>query len=255
MLKRSGAEVKLQTPVTSISRRRDGGYILGTRSCGSKDRRGSSRYFDKVVIAAPWQFSQVKDAQSLVSPLIKKIPYKKLHVTLFASSLRFDSAYFGLPQEDTPEDVYTTLAPDDDVPPGPGGVGKAKFFSFQIWQTGLNPKTGKEEFIYKIFSDEEVTPKLLSAVFGIKIPPTFVGSAGKDGKRDGPISWFYPHVWDAFPIGSPRTDFQSPVLADGLYYTSGIESFISVMDASALMGKNVARLIVDSFGADNTDHR
>ena len=34
-------------------------------------------------------------------------------------------------------------------------------------------------------------------------------------------------------------------MAPGFYYTSGIESFISTMETSALMGMNVAQLIVD----------
>jgi prenylcysteine oxidase/farnesylcysteine lyase len=41
--------------------------------------------------------------------------------------------------------------------------------------------------------------------------------------------------------------FQDPVIRDGLYYTSGIESFISTMETSALMGMNVARLIADDM--------
>ncbi|KAG7149750.1 hypothetical protein HYQ46_001329 [Verticillium longisporum] len=48
----------------------------------------------------------------------------------------------------------------------------------------------------------------------------------------------------------PRITFQEPALGNGLYYTSGIESFISTMETSALMGKNVARLIADELVAD-----
>jgi len=36
-------------------------------------------------------------------------------------------------------------------------------------------------------------------------------------------------------------------LARGFYYTSGMESFISTMETSALMGMNVAQLIVDDY--------
>lgn len=46
--------------------------------------------------------------------------------------------------------------------------------------------------------------------------------------------------------------FQDPIIRDGLYYTSGMESFISTMETNALMGMNVARLIVDDIpGADD----
>ena len=41
--------------------------------------------------------------------------------------------------------------------------------------------------------------------------------------------------------------FQDPVVGPGLYYTSGMEGFISTMETNALMGKNVAKLIVDDI--------
>jgi hypothetical protein len=48
----------------------------------------------------------------------------------------------------------------------------------------------------------------------------------------------------------PRVTFEGPELGPGFYYTSGIESFISTMETSALMGMNVARLIVDDYAED-----
>lgn len=62
-----------------------------------------------------------------------------------------------------------------------------------------------------------------------------------------PISWYYPHVFNSYPKAFPRVTFQEPVIRDGLYYTSGMESFISTMETNALMGMNVARLIVDDI--------
>jgi hypothetical protein len=41
--------------------------------------------------------------------------------------------------------------------------------------------------------------------------------------------------------------FQDPIIGRGLYYTSGMESFISTMETSALMGMNVARLMANDF--------
>ncbi len=41
--------------------------------------------------------------------------------------------------------------------------------------------------------------------------------------------------------------FEDPELARGFYYTSGMESFISTMETSALMGMNVARLVMDDY--------
>ena len=51
----------------------------------------------------------------------------------------------------------------------------------------------------------------------------------------------------SYPQALPRVTFQDPIIGPGLYYTSGMESFISTMETNALMGKNVARLIVDDM--------
>jgi prenylcysteine oxidase/farnesylcysteine lyase len=58
------------------------------------------------------------------------------------------------------------------------------------------------------------------------------------------ISWYYPYVWHSYPYEYPRVTFEEIELARGFYYTSGIESFISTMETSALMGMNVAQLIM-----------
>jgi prenylcysteine oxidase/farnesylcysteine lyase len=64
--------------------------------------------------------------------------------------------------------------------------------------------------------------------------------------RDG-ISWYYPHVWKSYPYEYPRVTFEELELAPGFYYTSGIESFISTMETSALMGMNIAQLVVNDY--------
>ena len=61
------------------------------------------------------------------------------------------------------------------------------------------------------------------------------------------ISWYHPHVWKSYPYEYPRVTFEELELARGFYYTGGIESFISTMETSALMGMNVAQLIVDDY--------
>lgn len=61
------------------------------------------------------------------------------------------------------------------------------------------------------------------------------------------ISWYYPHVWHSYPYELPRVTFEELELARGFYYTSGMESFISTMETSALMGMNIAQLIVDDY--------
>lgn len=64
---------------------------------------------------------------------------------------------------------------------------------------------------------------------------------------NGVISWIYLKTWQSYPYELPRITFEDTNLAPKLYYTSGMESFISTMETMALMGKNVAQLIVDDF--------
>lgn len=75
---------------------------------------------------------------------------------------------------------------------------------------------------------------------GAAVPSTFTGGSS-------PISWYKPHVFNSYPKTAPRVTFQDPIVGAGIYYTSGMEAFISTMETSALMGKNVARLIVDNM--------
>lgn len=84
----------------------------------------------------------------------------------------------------------------------------------------------------------------------MKVPNAFIGETKEDDANAiavEPISWYYPHVFDSYPKAFPRMTFQDPVVREGLYYTSGVESFISTMETNALMGMNVARLIVDEM--------
>ncbi len=75
---------------------------------------------------------------------------------------------------------------------------------------------------------------------GHTVPSTFTGGSS-------PISWYKATVFQAYPKATPRTTFQDPIVGSGVYYTSGMEAFISTMETNALMGKNVARLIVDDM--------
>lgn len=54
-------------------------------------------------------------------------------------------------------------------------------------------------------------------------------------------------MWQSYPYEYPRVTFEDPELARGFYYTSGMESFISTMETNALMGMNVAKLVVDDY--------
>lgn len=72
---------------------------------------------------------------------------------------------------------------------------------------------------------------------------------------DGAVSWIHRKVWHSYPYMYPRVTFEPVGLDAGLWYTSGIESFISTMETSALSGKNVARLAVDGWTGAKEDRR
>ncbi|KAK4160868.1 putative prenylcysteine oxidase [Cladorrhinum sp. PSN259] len=257
MVQLSGAAVALNTTVASIGFSKHGGssdspkYILKTKSASMESTKAETYpvTFDNVIIASPWQFTDISADDGLIQTPIDEIPYVKLHVTIFATPFSYSPGFFGLTDaKDLPSTVLTTLGKGDDHNSGSNGAGKAGFFSISILRKTVNPKTIQPEYIYKIFSPEKVTPDFLSRLFGVKVPDSFVD--GPDDTETGsPISWYFPHVFYSYPKALPRVTFQDPIVGPGLFYTSGMDSFISTMETNALMGKNVARLLVDDLVA------
>ena len=268
MVKASGAEVTLGEEVSGIERHDDGTLTLSSESFDGQD----SANYDQVILAAPYQFSNLTISPALESPP-DKIPYVELHVTLFASPHKLSPAYFGLSADRAvPEFVLTTL-PESFPPPmrddPNGGTGPAGFYSASVvrYIPSTTPKD-PPQYVYKIFSPKPVDASLLARLLNIRQTPRDVnfdaaaqGANGEEGgqskehttfqnistlpKED--VSWSYEKVWYSYPREYPRITFEDLQLADGLWYTSGIESFISTMETSSLMGKNIARLIADSW--------
>ncbi|KAH6606018.1 prenylcysteine oxidase [Trichoderma cornu-damae] len=268
MVKSSGATVYRNTAVSAIAFAKEEisssapKYVISAATAGSSAAEPEvvGTAFDDVIIASPWQFSNIEAGEGVIKHSIEEIPYTKLHVTLFASPLTLHPEFFKLPPgSKAPSNVYTTLAEGEEPKEGAEGVGKTGFYSVSTLRTATNPKTNKAEFVYKIFSPKPVTPQFLSDLLGVKVPETFTAAAAENGGGDDeesgadPISWYHPHWFYSYPIELPRVTFQDPILGSGLYYTSGIESFISTMETSALMGMNVARLIVDDAAGVSRD--
>ncbi|KAF2177414.1 Prenylcysteine oxidase [Zopfia rhizophila CBS 207.26] len=241
MLKSSSSTLHLNATVKKISKQPNSTYLLTTSSFSASD---SPQTFDTVILAAPLQFSNL-----VIDPAPKhvpdQIPYVKLHVTLFASPHKLSPLAFNLaPEKSVPQYVLTTLPPGENYGSDPNGVGTPGFFSISIVGEGLNPHTSptnRPEYIYKIFSPKRIDEGFLSRVLGVDVP--------EGESTDGAVSWIYRKVWHSYPYEYPRVTFDEIKLDDGLFYTSGIESFISTMETSALMGKNVARLVVDEWKA------
>ncbi|KAI0907995.1 prenylcysteine oxidase [Ustulina deusta] len=258
MVRASGADIHLNSAVTNIALSPDQKYKITTAQesgdGASKESKLHTVAFDDVIIATPFQFANISTNENLIQHPVDSIPYVTLHVTLFASPYKFSPAFFKMPPAaDIPVSVLTTLGADEKSYPGESGAGKAGFYSATLQRIVMNPRTHNPEYVYKIFSPEAVTPDFLSELLGVEIPESF--TEDRDGDEDNaaddsvvsPVSWFHATVFHPYPQKYPRVTFQDPILADGLYYTSGIESFISTMETSALMGMNVARLIIDDY--------
>ncbi|KAL2860773.1 putative prenylcysteine lyase [Aspergillus lucknowensis] len=267
MLKSARADVRLNHTVNAITRNPDNSVTIDYQD--KFLRRIHRADFDEVVIAAPYQYS----ALTVKPPLEHTpdtIPFHTLHVTLFSSPHRLSWKYFNLkgPSERVPETVLTTLPRDTDLGNTEEGVGPAKFWSISTLRTvtapsasSSSPDTPEEtneepqpHYVYKIFSPTRPTANFIRDILGLEhptpTPDTNTDADTESSIADLPredISWSHEKVWHPYPFLYPRVTFEDPLLAPSVWYTGGIESFISTMETSALMGRNVAALIARSW--------
>lgn len=264
-LKASQADVKLNSTVTAIVRNDDGTVRITSHQSGELDspQTAQEATFDEVIIAGPLQYSGIS-----ISPPLERIPddipYAKLHVTLLSSPHRISPRYFGLsrPNARAPETILTTLPEGLDLGSSPHGVGPAGFWSISILRTVDYPgmdngeERPEQHYVYKIFSPERPTAEFVAQILDIEYlngTESVIVSQGNTTIGDLPksdISWFHEKLWHPYPLLYPRVTFEEIRLAPGVWYTSGIESFISTMETSALMGRNVAALMVQSWRGD-----
>ncbi|KAI9883411.1 MAG: hypothetical protein M1823_004828 [Watsoniomyces obsoletus] len=260
MIHAAKADLRLNTSVQSIERGDGGKFSVNaigtqenyTETDASDDKRQFSEHFDQVILAAPLQFTNISITPTLPH-VPDPIPYVSLHVTLLASPHRLSPEYFRLPAGSAvPRVVLTTLGKHENPGSSKEGVGSAGFWSISMLRTVRNPSIrdettgeGRKEYLYKIFSPKPADESFLSAILGLKNSSTMEDA--QDGISKDDISWIYRKRWDSYPYVYPRVTFEDIVLAENLYYTSGIESFISTMETSSLMGMNVARLAVHQW--------
>ncbi|KAF7718643.1 Uncharacterized protein PECH_008837 [Penicillium ucsense] len=259
-IKAARADCRLNTTVTKAVRNADGTMRVTAQSKGGLGKEGSSDDFDEVIIAGPLQYSGI----SITPPLEHvpdEIPYVNLHVTLFASPHPISPKRFGFAENGraVPETILTTLPEGADLGQNPDGVGPAEFWSISTLQTvqRTTVEDGQElsqlHYVYKIFSPERPTAEFLAQVLGIEYSPSTDSAKGHSANTtigdlpSSEISWYYEKFWNPYPLLYPRVTFEDIRLAPGVWYTSGIESFISTMETSALMGRNVAHLVFNSW--------
>ena len=245
MLKYDKNTVLLNTSVTSISSIPGGErYTIKLRSNSDYGLEGglhnSIEEYDTVVIAAPLQFSNISINPAPAHPP-SPVDYVTLHVTLFTSPYRPNPVRFGLrnPSE-VPTTILTTLPAN--------GKGRPPFFSLSTLRTitNYNVQPPRREYVYKLFSSE--APDLVF-LFDLLNLPRDIRTPSSIYENPNIITWQFNKTWKSYPYLPPRVTFDDPQLDENgrLWYTSGIEPFISTMETSSLMGKNVAQLIVDGW--------
>lgn len=256
MLKSAQANVLLNHTVTSIKRNKDSSVTVNFKDQNAKRKAD----FDEIVIAGPYQYSGLTISPS-PEHTPDTIPFHTLYVTLFSSPHKLSWKYFNLkgPSDIPPGTILTTLPEGIDLGDAEEGVGPAGFWSISTLRTVNKPSTSpdgpeskpeaEQHYVYKIFSPSRPTATFIRDVLGLEKPST-----GPKDNSDGistlphtDISWYHEKVWHPYPFLYPRVTFEDPRLAPGIWYTGGIESFISTMETSALMGKNVAALMSQSW--------
>ncbi|KKK16375.1 hypothetical protein ARAM_002766 [Aspergillus rambellii] len=259
MLKSAAVDIRLNHTVQSIDRNSDNTLTVGFEANDSKHKL----IFDEVVLAGPFQYSGIK----ITAPLDytpDPIPFHTLYVTLFSSPHKLSAKFFNLknPNDRPPETILTTLPLGTDLGSNEKGVGPSGFWSISTLRTVRVPSKSTEQppethYVYKIFSPEQPTAEFLRNILGLE-HPNDTNTQNLTTICDLPtedISWCYEKIWHPYPFLYPRVTFEEPILAPNIWYTGGIEGFISTMETSALMGKNVAALIFRSWEDEDGEIR
>ncbi|KAK1142159.1 hypothetical protein N8T08_008085 [Aspergillus melleus] len=257
MLKASRADVRLNHTVASVEQNEDG--TLTVSYSDNSNNSAQELIFDEVVIAGPMQYSDISITPTPEHAL-DKIPYVQLYVTLFSSPHQLSTKYFNLQGSNAraPETILTTLPRGVDMGSNEKGVGPANFWSISTLQTVQSEdQPGETHYVYKIFSPERPSAQFIRDILGLQDPN---GASEADNttienlnKED--ISWYHEKIWNPYPFLHPRVTFEETVLAPHLWYTGGIESFISTMETSAHMGKNIAALMLQSWREEEELHK
>ena len=261
MIGTSANQHLLSTEVRTIERRQDGTFTVGAKMnrCNTEADHPSelmtSGVFDTIILAAPYQFSSI----DFIPPLQftpETVPYVNLHVTLFTSPHRLSPSAFNLPPDQlVPNAILTTLPENEDPAPGnKSQAGSPGIFSISTLRQVTNPsQPDRPEYLYKIFSPTAINITFLTHILGLPESspitesfPFYESGTIQDLSKDG-VTWIHRKLWQSYPYEFPRTKFEKLRLDDRIWYTTGMEGFISTMETSALSGMNVARLIVDEL--------
>ena len=243
----SRAEVRLDEAVDEVVQGSSGGYRIITN--GHEVPGAEVATYDAVVLAAPFHQTNIDWSAAGLEHTPKDDKYRTLHVTLFATALPLSRDHFNISAlHPLPTTILTTepecLRPSAAAKPCEDQ--RPEFNSISTLRAVHNPFTGHRELLYKIFTERPVTNEFLAQLLGLELQ--------SDGEiSEGDVSWIYRKEWLSYPVEYPRSTFEPLRLdgrsegGDGIWYTGGMEGFISTMETNALSGKNVARLMVDGW--------
>ncbi|KAI5202888.1 putative prenylcysteine lyase [Aureobasidium subglaciale] len=223
MLAAADANVHLNTAVVKVTKLNESAYMVSSKGTSIDSEQ---QIFDEVVLAGPYQYSKIDfDPKPRHSP--DSIPLSPGAFNLQSNEL-------------VPQVVLTTLPPGEHHGNSPEGVGSPGFFSISLLRPTMDTRGDRDEleYVYKVFSPMPLNETFIANILGL---------AKDESISEEDVSWMYRKVWHSYPYEYPRVTFEELQLDDGLWYTAGMESLISTMETSSLMGKNVARLIIDGW--------
>ncbi|KAG8751744.1 hypothetical protein FRC14_007636 [Serendipita sp. 396] len=246
-LKDSQAKVHLNTHVTKLQPKPDGGWVLLATGAApptptptpadetldeKKEEDAQANIvppeliiietYDVVILAAPFDTLDIQLPTNLAP--VTPAPYVNLHVTLLSTkSPTAKHEYFGLGERDTVPTMVLTTAQ------GIRAGGKAPEFNSLSYHGRI--KEGVDEWVVKIFSEERIEDEWLAGVFDH-------------------VGWVHRKVWDSYPKLPPTTRYNPMKLSDGLYYVNGFETFISTMETETVASRGVVDLMLKEMLGD-----
>ncbi|TFL03633.1 Prenylcysteine lyase-domain-containing protein [Pterulicium gracile] len=229
-LQRSGANVRLNTNVLSISANPSLPNYWDVRHQTNGGRTEVGTY--KGVIVA---FPMPRGPGDFIHPPpelhFPQRDYVKLHVTLLATTCVSPNVTFlarnsgkevaSLEGQKLPRTLYASTL---------GLTADEVEFNAISYLTELDrgeDAPAEQEWIVKVFSLREVSDEWLRSALG------------------DTIGWVSRKEWDAYPLGTPSDEF-APVRVDkGLFYVNSFENFISTMETSTVASRNVVDLLLN----------
>lgn len=204
MINASKAKLNLNTTAFGARKMDWGGWILASQPAerGNDPQDGDYQEFDSVVLAAPFQSSNLEIKGGQLAYIPDEVEYSPIHVTLFKSRRKLSRSYFRH-NDEVPETMLTTLGSDEYnglfQTTGVEGVGRVGFYSITSVKrlARLDVASGVivEEFLYKIVSPGTIKDDQIYDLLG--------ASPGDNGV----ISWTYRHeVSSQVPYHSTVTD-------------------------------------------------